>query len=157
MAKFFLFLASLLFAAPALGGPSEWMVGHWYGEGEAFDSPVETTLVFSPALGGAFYEMRYEIASPNANMRFEGRAFYKPVEQEGAWQAVWFDNRGKVIPISAVEGERSFTADWVDEGTEHGRTLYRLLEGGRLEVTDSVRQADGSWQVFGTQILNRKP
>ena len=39
---------------------------------------------------------------------------------------------------------------------ERGRTVYRLLETGALEVTDSVKGSDGGWSEFGRSTLKRK-
>jgi hypothetical protein len=52
---------------------------------------------------------------------------------------------------ASVEGS-SLTALW----GEQGKTVYRLLEKGELEVTDSVKRPDGSWAEFGRSTLKRK-
>ena len=82
-----------------------------------------------PALGGRFLELSYRAG------QFEGRAFYRPAG-EGRWRATWFDNRGISFPIEALAAERTLTAEWGSADTERGRTIYRLLPDGRLEVTD---------------------
>jgi hypothetical protein len=50
-----------------------------------------------------------------------------------------------------LEGS-ALTALW----GERGKTVYRLLETGELEVTDSVKRPDGSWAEFGRSTLKRK-
>jgi hypothetical protein len=109
-----------------------------------FGRPSEARLEIRPALGGRFLELSYRASG------FEGRAFYRPVG-EGHWTAVWFDNRGIVFPIAAMAGERLLTAEWGSAETERGRTLYRLLPDGRLEVAD---HAGG--RVFATHVLTRE-
>ena len=52
---------------------------------------------------------------------------------------------------ATVEGA-ALTALW----GERGRTVYRLLDTGALEVTDSVKATDGSWAEFGKTTLTRK-
>jgi hypothetical protein len=37
-----------------------------------------------------------------------------------------------------------------------GETTYRLVEDARLEVTDRVRQRDGSWRTFGQSVLMKR-
>ena len=95
--------------------------------------PSEATLEIRPALGGRFLELSYRAGG------FEGRAFYRPAG-DGRWRATWFDNRGITFPIEAVAGGPALTADWGSAETERGRTVYRLAEDGRLDVTDSCRR-----------------
>jgi hypothetical protein len=38
----------------------------------------------------------------------------------------------------------------------HRFSVYRLLDTGELEVTDSVKRPDGSWSEFGRTLLKRK-
>jgi hypothetical protein len=52
---------------------------------------------------------------------------------------------------ASVDGP-ALTALW----GERGRTVYRLLGPGELEVTDSVKRPDGSWAEFGKSTLRRK-
>jgi hypothetical protein len=52
---------------------------------------------------------------------------------------------------ATVEGP-ALTALW----GERGRTVYRLLATGELEVADSVKRPDGSWAEFGKSTLKRK-
>ena len=54
--------------------------------------------------------------------------------------------------MTATVSGRALTALWGDRG----RTVYRLLETGELEVVDSVKKADGSWAEFGRSTLKRK-
>jgi hypothetical protein len=54
--------------------------------------------------------------------------------------------------VSATVEGSALTALW----GERGRTVYRLLETGALEVTDSVKGSDGSWSEFGRSTLKRK-
>jgi hypothetical protein len=125
-----------------------WVAGNWRGTGTMFGRPTEASLVIGPALGGRFLEFSYRAGT------FEGRAFYRPLAS-GAWQASWFDNRGIAFPIAGrVEGQ-ALTSDWGSAETEHGRTVYRLAEDGRLHVSDSVRRPDGSYREFASHVLTR--
>ena len=130
--------------APAHGVETlAWLQGSWRGSGTMFGRPSEAGLEIRPALGGRFLELSYRAG------QFEGRAFYRPAG-EGRWQATWFDNRGISFPIEAVLGERLLTADWGSAETERGRTVYRLLPDGRLEVTDTAGGRD-----FARHVLSR--
>lgn len=124
----------LLAAAPAAAqeaGNLDWLAGSWRGAGTMFGQPSEAALDVRPALGGRFVELSYRAGG------FEGRAFYSPAG-EGRWRAAWFDNRGVTFPIAAAVADRTLTADWGSAETERGRTVYRLLPDGRLEVSDTA-------------------
>ena len=138
--------AALVAATPA---PAQdvaalaWLQGNWQGGGAMFGRPSQARLEIRPALGGRFLELSWRASG------FEGRAFYRPAG-EGRWRATWFDNRGASFPIEAVASERLLTADWGSAETERGRTIYRLLPDGRLEVTDHAGGRD-----FASHVLTR--
>jgi hypothetical protein len=143
----------LLIAAPAAAqglAPLAWLEGRWQGPGTMFGAASEAVLEVRPALGGRFLEFSYRAG------RFEGRAFYRP-EGEGRWRATWFDNRGISFGIEAAAGERTLISDWGSAETERGRTVYRLLDDGRLEVVDTVTARDGQAREFARHILSRAP
>jgi len=124
-----------------------WIVGGWRGAGTMFGRPSDAVLEIRPALGGRFLELSYRAGG------FEGRAFYAPAGG-GRWQARWFDNRGVSFAIEANAADRTLTSDWGSEGTERGRTVYRLSDDGRLEVSDSVLR-DGALRPFASHSLSR--
>jgi len=121
-----------------------WLQGSWRGAGTMFGRASEARLEIRPALGGRFLELSYRAG------QFEGRAFYRPAG-EGRWRATWFDNRGISFPIEAMAAERLLTAEWGSADTERGRTIYRLLPDGRLEVTDHAGGRD-----FASHTLSRE-
>lgn len=145
-----LLLAVLAVPAAAQGGtePLAWLTGTWRGAGTMFGAASEATLDVRPALGGRFLEFSYRAG------RFEGRAFYRPAEN-GRWQATWFDNRGVSFAIDAGLAERTLTSDWGSAETERGRTVYRLLDDGRLEVVDTVAASGGQTREFARHTLTR--
>ena len=122
-----------------------WLTGSWQGSGTMFGNASRARLEVRPALGGRFLELRYSTSG------FEGRAFYRPVG-EGRWRATWFDNRGISFPIEATLSDQTLTANWGSAETERGRTVYRLLPDGRLQVTDTAGGRD-----FATHMLSRVP
>lgn len=140
-----LLLCAMAGPAFASDGPSalQWLEGRWRGTGTMFGRASEATLEVRPALGGRFLEFSYRAG------RFEGRAFYQPVE-DGRWRATWFDNRGISFPIQAVLAGQALTSDWGSAETERGRTVYRRLSDGRLEVTDSA-----AGRVFASHVMSR--
>jgi hypothetical protein len=147
MARLWAAFLLCLVAAPASAsdgpGALHWLEGRWTGTGTMFGQASEAVLEVRPALGGRFMEFSYRAG------RFEGRAFYRPAE-DGSWQATWFDNRGITFPIAASLAGQTLTSDWGSAETERGRTIYRLLPDGRLEVTDSA-----AGRVFASHVLSR--
>lgn len=143
------FLAAFVLAAAQAPVPDTvaltWLTGTWQGAGTMFGRPSHARLEVRPALGGRFLELRYNATG------FEGRAFYRPAG-EGRWRATWFDNRGITFPIEATQSDQTLTANWGSAETERGRTIYRLLPDGRLEVIDHAGGRD-----FATHILTRTP
>lgn len=138
-------------APPREAGMLAWLQGDWRGPGTMFGRPSEARLTVLPALDGRFLELSWRL--PN----FEGRAFYRH-DGEGRWHATWFDSRGISFPIQAITAyppaadpmDRTFTANWGSADTERGRTIYRLLPDGRLQVTDQAGGRD-----FANHVLSR--
>lgn len=135
------------------GGRLEWLTGRWAGAGSSFGAAGEASLEIAPALGGAFVELRYIATKP---VPFKGRAFYKE-GSAGDWEGRWFDSRGVTWPIRATLSGTTLTSDWGTADTERGRTVYRRLEDGRLEVVDMVLQQDCRHRQFARQIFTRLP
>lgn len=150
MARLLAVLVLAVLAVPAAAQDMAalgWMTGTWRGGGNMFGSASEAVLEVRPALGGRFVEFSYRAG------QFEGRAFYRPSEN-GRWQATWFDNRGVSFGIDAGVESNTLTSDWGIGGTERGRTVYRLLGDGRLEVVDTVMQG-AQPREFARHVLTR--
>ena len=151
-------LLCLLTAPSTAGQPLaslDWMLGSWSGHGAIHGRSSAARLELRPALGGKFLELSYRLSADGSPpFSFEGRAFYRAVVGRGSeWRADWFDSRGMAWPIAAKSGDRTLTADWGNETSERGRTVYRLLADGRLEAVDTVRQADGRWSEFARHLF----
>ena len=145
-------LALLALAPPSAAQPAEsplaWLIGEWRGAGTRLGTATEARLELRLALGGRFVELRY------VSSGFEGRAFYRRIEG-GGWRGEWFDNRGMHLGIDAEVVPNVLTANWGSSATERGRTVYRLLDDGRLEVVDSVAGHDGIQREFARHLLTR--
>lgn len=139
----------LLGAAPVAAqeaGALPWLSGRWQGPGTMFGNPSEAVLEVSPTTTG--FDLRYRAG------RFEGRAAYRPIGG-GRWQASWTDNRGVSFPIAAIADGQVLTSDWGSAETERGRTVYRLLEDGSLELVDTVATQGGETREFARHRLVR--
>ena len=143
-------LATLLLIAAVPAAAQEaalpWLSGRWQGPGTMFGNPSEAVLEVSPTTTG--FDLHYRAG------RFEGRAAYRPIG-DGRWQASWSDNRGVSFPIAAVADGQMLTSDWGSAETERGRTVYRLLEDGSLELVDTVATQGGGTREFARHRLVR--
>jgi hypothetical protein len=86
---------------------------------------------------------------------FEGHGYYRVTSAPAGGSGTWIDSRGLIMPVRVTISDDSFTSDWGGEGTEAGRTVYRLTGAHALEVVDFVRGADGAYKEFGRSQLGR--
>lgn len=138
--------------------------GTWQGDGKAFGMPARLELKWEWVLGNRFLRLslRNEMRGANDQAQvFEGHAYYQSISSnspatEAKYEAKWFDSRGISFPIKAhVDGD-ALIALWGSPETEQGKSVYRIMEPGKMEVIDSVRQKDGSWREFGKFVVLRK-
>ncbi|MEM8695800.1 MAG: hypothetical protein AAGE05_07230 [Pseudomonadota bacterium] len=123
-----------------------WFAGEWRGAGIVSGNASRASLDVAPVLGERFLELDYRFtafADEGAANRFAGRGFYR-LDGEDAWTGHWYDSTGSVHSLSAVLEDGALVAQW----GENGRSVYRRIDGNRLEVVDSYRSADGSWSEF---------
>lgn len=142
---------------PSTAPLTDRLAGTWQGSGKAFGGDAQMNLKFEWVLGKKFLRLglKTEMMRNGQSQTFEGHAYYQTVA-EGKLKAVWFDSRGVTFPIEAqIEGD-SLIANWGTAETEQGKSVYRLLDDGKLEVIDSVKQRDGSWREFGRFVIARQ-
>lgn len=136
--------------------------GSWEGDGKAFGIAARLQMKWEWVLGNKFLRLslRNEMRRADGQTQvFEGHAYYQRVgaTSEGKYEARWFDLRGISFPITAhLEGD-ALIASWGSPETEQGKSIYRIIEQGKMEVVDSVRQKDGTWREFGKFVVQRKP
>ncbi|MGE3275983.1 MAG: hypothetical protein AB7O67_12780 [Vicinamibacterales bacterium] len=136
--------------APAHDPLFERLAGRWSGRGTVLGQATDVTLDWEWVLGDRFLRLRFT----NRGLAYEGHAYYR-ADGDGAYTGMWFDTSGALRPIAARRDGQALVARWGDPGTEEGDTTYRLGPDDRLVVIDRVRQADGTWRVFGETTLTR--
>jgi len=130
--------------------------GSWNGEGKTLEMPATLQMTWEWVLGEKFLRLslKNEMRSASGQVqRFEGHAYYHP--SEAKCEGTWFDSRGTSFPIRCSVDIQSLTAMWGAPGQENGKSVYRFLPDGKLEVVDSVKQKDGSWKEFGKFVLSK--
>ncbi|HXD29497.1 MAG TPA: hypothetical protein VN643_00170 [Pyrinomonadaceae bacterium] len=132
--------------------------GTWQGEGKTMGMSARLRLQWEWVLSRKFLRLslKNEMTTPSGNTQmFEGQAYYRSVAI-GKFEATWFDSRGWTFPIKADADEKALIAWWGSAETEQGKSIYRFVEPGKLEVIDEVRQKDGTYREFGRFILQRE-
>ena len=150
-------------AAPLAGqeaGVIAALVGEWSGSGTVTGRASSVTMIWSREPGASFLHLRFRNVMAASSARpaevFEARGYYG-VRPGAPAAGTWIDSRGVIFPVTFTATADTLTSDWGSEGTERGRTTYRVREAGILEVTDFVRSADGQYKEFGRVVLERKP
>ena len=129
--------------------------GSWRGEGKTLEMPATLRMSWEWVLGEKFLRLslKNEMRAASGNVQlFEGHAYYQP--SEGKCEGTWFDSRGMSFPIKCTVEGQSLTAMWGATGQENGKSVYRILADGKLEVIDSVKQKDGTWKEFGRFVMS---
>ena len=135
--------------------PLDRWLGTWQGSGSNSGVTANLTLRFERALGGRFVKVSLsnQIGPPETREQFEGLALYWPAGA-GQIRGSWFDSQGTVYALDVQVFGETLLAIWHDE-QPRGRSSYRLVQPGVLEVIDSMRAPDGSWREFARYQLKR--
>jgi hypothetical protein len=139
-------------AAPKSGGFPRALEGAWIGSGTVQSREAHVELSVARVLGGRFVRLDWRNnGGRDGRQLFEGFALYEE-RPDGTLAATWWDSQGARHAVSASVEGAALTALW----GERGRTVYRLLDTGELEVTDSIKGPAGSFTEFGRTTLKRK-
>ncbi len=135
-------------AAPAAEAPSlaAWH-GSWAGKGEAFGKPATATLDIAPGAGEATtlaYRLRIAGTPPIA---YSAEATYA-FDTKGRVRGKWTDSYGGTRAVAGGVNAAKWWTHWGSADVEIGRSTYVLEADGRLVVSDSILQDDGSWRIF---------
>ena len=128
------------------------LAGGWIGSGSIMRREAHVELTVAPVLGGRFVRLQWvNNGGRDGHELFEVLAIYEE-RPDGSFAATWWDSQGSRHDVTATASGSALTALW----GYRGRTVYRLLETGELEVVESVKKADGSWAELGRSTLKRK-
>lgn len=150
--------AALFLVVPAnAAGSFGPLLGEWRAQGQSFGKPSRSAMVWRTVLDGLAVEIEYEIrlTDSKGEQRFAGIGHFVS-KGPGSYRGYWVDNSGALYPIDGtIEGE-AYVSIWGAAGIKRGKTLYRVLDSGRVEVVDWIEQKDGSWKEFNRAIFTRK-
>lgn len=127
----------------------EALPGGWVGEGSLFGQPAGFRMTWSEALDGRFLELSYRIEGA---VEMEARGFYR-FGDDGTVDGTWVDSRGEILSIRGTVGDSALEIEWASP-SESGRTVYRWLADGGVEVADAVR-VGAEWRPFGAAVYAR--
>ncbi len=152
--------ATVLLCAAAAAAEAPWFepfTGTWTGTGRFMGNDAQYELAVAPALDGHFvrFSVRYRWRDANgADATFTGEGLY-PAQAAASMRGAWFDCENHHFATTAwLETPQAMVVHWGDGAALRGRTEYRLLPGGELQVGDSFSQ-NGNWQQFSSARLKR--
>lgn len=129
--------------------------GTWSGDGKLMGNTARLELKWEWVLNGKFLRLSLKNESTTAageRQLFEGHAYYE-AKSDGI-SGTWFDSRGVSFVLKgSFEGD-TLTVQW-GNGEEQGKSTYRLVDQGTLEVSDSVQLKDGTFRQFATAVVRR--
>lgn len=131
-------------------------IGDWGGKGKLMNADAEFRMTWEWVLERNFVRLTFQNkmrGSDGTERMLKAQAFYKP-QPSGDLTGTWFDSRGMVLPLKARVEHDTLTTLWGSPETEQGRTEYRKLNEGRIEVKDFVLK-NGEWRQFGHAIYKR--
>ncbi|WP_417619778.1 hypothetical protein [Parasphingorhabdus sp.] len=132
------------------------VTGSWTASGNSFGPDVKSEMIWSKTLDGQFYKIDYRIIIDAASDKtFTGIGHYRATESNTT-VGYWADNSGDLHPLSVTIGKDAIVSIWGVAGGKQGRTEYRLLNEGRVQVTDWLLTRDG-WRQFNHASFARKP
>ena len=131
---------------PRPGAPTEYIEtlhGEWTGEAKLMANPVHTTLRWTSVLSGKFtrLELEHRAGGAEGAVIFAGHSYVanKPGPETSG---TWFDSSGTVRPQAVRVDDGALIVDWGTAETEEGRSVYKLVEGDKLQVEDWVKRGE---------------
>jgi uncharacterized protein YodC (DUF2158 family) len=132
--------------------------GTWAGDGKFMGNAARLELRYEWVLNGKFLRLslKNDSKTPAGERQvFEGHVYYEP-KSDGSVSGTWFDSRGVSFAVKgSFEGD-TLTVQWGNPGQEQGKSVYRLVDSGTLEVADSVQLKDGTFRQFATAVVKRQ-
>jgi hypothetical protein len=128
--------------------------GHWTGEGTVLSRPATLQMEWAWTLDEQFLELRFRNEMGGSTPT---RSKAAPSIGRRARAAIpGSTTRAPSVRLTPRREGDALVSAWGTPDTEMGETTYRLVGDTRLEVTDRVRERDGSWRTFGQSVLMKR-
>ena len=122
-------------------------LGQWAAPCSFFGNEAQCTVEWGGGLNSSIVEMYYSVsvAGDPGRILFQGKSVLK--QTDDGFQGFWSDSNGALHPVAALLKGAEMKSEWGEAETEQGRSHYRLLDTGQLQVTDWVL-GEGEWRKF---------
>ena len=131
--------------------------GLWQSDGQAFGQTARSTMKWQSTLDGRYFRVNYNISFGPADApsgSFTGVGYYRLDSESETVSGFWADNTGDLHPIDAAVGDGRLLSTWGIEGSKLGRTAYKILEDGKVQVTDWIWR-DGDFRQFNQNAFGK--
>jgi len=129
--------------------------GDWRSDGNAFGQPAASQMRWSPVMDNCFWQVDYEIetnpGTDNANV-FMGRGVH--ISEDGNVSGSWIDNQAVLHRLRGTITDTELLVFWGEPAETLGRSRYRVLDDGNIQVTDWILRDDG-WRQFNDNVFVR--
>ncbi|GJL96534.1 MAG: hypothetical protein DHS20C06_03510 [Hyphobacterium sp.] len=155
-ALLFLGSASTALACEPSSSPLyEALEGDWRSDGNAFGQPATSRMSWSARMDECYWQLEYIIETnpdtDSANV-FLGRGVHMSEDEVVFGQ--WIDNRGDMHDLDGSIRDTELLVYWGEPADTLGRSRYRVLEDGNIQVTDWILREDG-WRQFNDNVFVR--
>ncbi len=128
-------------------------LGKWTGKGALFSYEARFIMNWKEILHDKFVLLEFENQYDRDGTSYSMQAVAIYNFNQNPVSAIWYDSRGKILPIKAEMDKNILTAFWGDENSEKGKTVY-VSKGNTIEVSDFVWR-EGSYQLFGSALYTK--
>ena len=151
-------VATMTATTQAQSPSTDWLVGKWIGTGTLLGRQAIFTMDWTTAKPGAHLRLEFGNAFLSTDGKAEplmaATALYL-LQPDRTLTGSWYDSRGKVLTLRGIQRDSTLAIEW-QAPEERGRTIYRLVKQGVVEVIDSVETRTG-WREFGRATHRRYP
>lgn len=129
-------------------------LGEWEGSGTLMGNKATFEMKWEQVLDNQFLKLSFKNSFSDGSFSMQANAYYK-LKEDGSFSGFWFDSRGASFPLKGTYTTTSITTEWEDNGVEKGRTEYKFLETGKIQVSDFVFR-EGSYKKFAEATYQQK-
>jgi hypothetical protein len=129
--------------------------GDWRSDGNAFGQPAVSQMRWASVMENCYWQLDYVIETNPGTERasiFMGRGVHQ--SEDGNVFGQWIDNRGDMHDLDGSITDTELLVYWGEPTDTLGRSRYRVLDDGTIQVTDWILREDG-WRQFNDNVFVR--